>query len=229
MNCLQVHKLNIDQCTFFYRCVPLCFTGGCYVQCLVTGASSGIGRATCQVLTHHGALVIGTGRNVAALKNLKENGHVADFIAADLTEPHTCKTVVDRAASILDGLTSVVNAAGVLRGGAMGDDNVTLENYEFNMKTNAQVPFEIMVHSIPYLKKAPKEQCPSIVNVSSVNGKQSFAACATYCMSKAALDQLTRCASIDLAGEGIRVNAVNPGKLELYVLHKLTSCRSAVR
>jgi NAD(P)-dependent dehydrogenase (short-subunit alcohol dehydrogenase family) len=95
----------------------------------------------------------------------------------------------------------------------VGSAGCDLDNYRHNMTINCQVPFEIMQHSIPYLRK--QKSChPSIVNVSSVNGKQSFAGCAAYCMSKAALDQLTRCASVDLAPDGIRVNSVNPGVVE---------------
>jgi NAD(P)-dependent dehydrogenase (short-subunit alcohol dehydrogenase family) len=125
----------------------------------------------------------------------------------------------------------VVNAAGVLKGGSMGDDSTNLENYNFNMQVNAQVPFEIMSHAIPYLRQSPSDSskaAPSIVNVSSVNGKQSFAACAAYCMSKAALDQLTRCSSIDLAGDGIRVNAVNPGVIETNLQKVLPTHRISI-
>ena len=110
-------------------------------------------------------------------------------------------------------LTSIINAAGVLQGGAMGTEQVNISNYNYNMICNTQAPFEIMYYAIPYLKKQ-KDIYPSIINVSSVNGKQSFAGCVTYCMSKAAIDQLTRCASVDLAKFGIRVNAVNPGVIE---------------
>lgn len=185
------------------------------LKCLVTGASSGIGRATCIVLSEQGARVVGTGRNETALKTLKEEGGVCDWVVADLTQAGECQRVVDMAVKLLDGsLTTVVNAAGVLQGGAIGD--VDLTNYHFNMTANTQAPFEIMCHAIPHLRRSAEsgKQSPSIVNVSSVNGKQSFAACATYCMSKAALDQLTRCASIDLAKDGIRVNSVNPGVIE---------------
>jgi len=181
------------------------------LKCLVTGASSGIGKATCQVLTKHGAAVVGTGRNVEALNELKSEGDIIDYVVADVTKEGDCERLVEDAVGILNGLSTVINAAGVLQGGAMGD--VDLKNYHHNMIANTQAPFEIMMHSIPHLKKQSSSS-PSIVNVSSVNGKQAFASCATYCMSKAAVDQLTRCASIDLAQDGIRVNAVNPGVIE---------------
>jgi NAD(P)-dependent dehydrogenase (short-subunit alcohol dehydrogenase family) len=181
------------------------------MKCLVTGASSGIGKATCQVLSKHGAAVVGTGRNVEALRELKANGDIVDFVVADVTKEGECERIVNDAVAILEGLSTLVNAAGVLEGGAMGD--VGLGNYQHNMTANTQAPFELMVHSIPHLKKE-KEVNTSIINVSSVNGKQAFAGCVTYCMSKAAIDQLTRCASVDLAPFGIRVNAVNPGVIE---------------
>jgi NAD(P)-dependent dehydrogenase (short-subunit alcohol dehydrogenase family) len=157
-----------------------------------------------------------------------------DYVVADITKPGECQRVVERAIQVLalqssssttsaaaaaalssntgQGLTTVVNAAGVLQGGAM--DTVGIENYHYNMKANTQSTFEIMVHTIPHLKECSKQLYPSIVNVSSVTGKQSFENCAAYCMSKAAVDQLTRCASVDLAKYGIRVNAVNPGVVE---------------
>jgi NAD(P)-dependent dehydrogenase (short-subunit alcohol dehydrogenase family) len=172
----------------------------------VTGASSGIGLATCQVLSQRGAAVVGSGRNGASLRALKDQGHIVDFIVADLTAHGECERLVSEAANIMNGLTTVVNNAGVLQGGAMGA--VDMNNYHYNMVTNTQAPFEIMVHAIPHLRKSENA---SIVTVSSVNGKQAFAGCIAYCMSKAAVDQMTRCASIDLAKDGIRVNAVNPG------------------
>jgi NAD(P)-dependent dehydrogenase (short-subunit alcohol dehydrogenase family) len=61
--------------------------------------------------------------------------------------------------------------------------------------TNVQATFEIMQHSIPHLKLSVEES-PSIINISSVNAKQAFKGCATYCASKAAVDQLSRCASL---------------------------------
>merc|ERR1712003_558379 len=69
----------------------------------------------------------------------------------------------------------------------------------------------MMTHSIPHLKEVGAKACPAIINISSVNGMQSFAGVPTYCASKAAVDMLTKCAALDLAPFGIRCNAVNPG------------------
>lgn len=157
-------------------------------------------------------MVIGTGRNESALKELKDQRHIHDYIVADITDDGAAQEIVEKAVHLLDGiLTSLVNCAGVLRGGAMGDSAVDISNYRVNMSTNVQAPFELMVHAIPYLKEA---ESPCIINISSVNAKQAFPGCVTYCMSKAALDQLTKCSSVDLAKYGIRVNSVNPGVIE---------------
>lgn len=194
------------------------------LKCLVTGASSGIGKATCIALSAEGAEVIGVGRNESSLEELASSGHISDYIVADLVADETeagasiCESVVKEAVEKLSGaLTTLVNNAGVLRGGAAGDPNTDLSNYDFNMTLNTRVPFELMQHSVPYLEQHPN--VASIVNVSSVNGKQAFAKCLTYCMSKAALDMMARCASVDLAPKGIRVNNVNPGVVKTNI-HK---------
>lgn len=96
--------------------------------------------------------------------------------------------------------------------------DTTLETFQFNFAHNTTTVFEMMQHAIPYLRASAEEQqeieknrTSCIVNVSSVNGLQSFGGTAAYCASKAAVDQLTRCAAVDLAPFGVRVNAVNPG------------------
>jgi NAD(P)-dependent dehydrogenase (short-subunit alcohol dehydrogenase family) len=111
----------------------------------------------------------------------------------------------------LGGLTTLVNNAGVLAGGAMGTPACTMENFDYNFNANTRAPFEMMIHAIPHLKAAGVAAGPSIVGISSVNGKQSFATLATYCGSKAAIDHIARVAAVDLAPDGIRVNNVNPG------------------
>lgn len=99
----------------------------------------------------------------------------------------------------------------MLKGGAFGSDACTTENLMFNFDTNCKAVFEVMRVATPHLKTAGKAAGPSFVTVSSVNGIQSFAGVTSYCVSKAAVDMLTKCASLDLAPFGIRVNSVNPG------------------
>ena len=102
--------------------------------------------------------------------------------------------------------------AGVLEGGAVGSAACTMENYHRNFRGNTQQVVEMTVAAIPHLKAAAQAGLkPSVVTVTSVNGMQSFAACANYCAAKAATDMWMRCAALDLAADGIRVNTVNPG------------------
>eukprot|EP00730_Choanoeca_flexa_P000746 TRINITY_DN10321_c0_g2_i4.p2 TRINITY_DN10321_c0_g2~~TRINITY_DN10321_c0_g2_i4.p2 ORF type:complete len:290 (+),score=46.78 TRINITY_DN10321_c0_g2_i4:1724-2593(+) len=189
---------------------------------LVTGASSGIGLAAARVLARGGAKVCLVGRNEEALKQL---GSELDchYVAADLTEDGACKSTVDTAVEKLGGLSGLVNCAGILKGGAMGTPACDMENYNANFTINTRVPFEMMNLCIPHLKKA---ESSAIVNVTSVNGKQSFAGCASYCASKAATDMLTKCAAVDLAPFGVRVNSVNPGVIITELQKRgLLSCR----
>lgn len=145
------------------------------------------------------------------MKELKAKGEIACYVAGDLNEDGACERIVKESVTLLGGLTTLVNVAGVLVGGAIQD--VKLENFQINFKTNVQATYEMMIHSIPFLKTHaltnPAEAC--IINISSVNGKQAFAGCVNYCAAKAAVDQMTRCASVDLASLGIRVNGINPG------------------
>jgi len=175
---------------------------------LITGASSGIGRAVAQKLVKEGAKVVANGRNEDALKNLSEEIGCG-FIVADITKDGECERLVKEATQSLGGLTTLINCAGVLKGGAFG--SIDLDNFNFNFRANTQSVFEMMTHSIPHLKEG---EGACIVNVSSVNGKHPFAGCASYCASKAAVDMMTRCAAVDLAPFGIRCIGINPGVVE---------------
>lgn len=104
-----------------------------------------------------------------------------------------------------------MNNAGCLKAAAMGSDACNLDNFMFHLNGNTKCTFEMMEHSIPELKKAGKDALPSIINVSSINGLVSFGGVPSYCVAKAAVDMLTKCAAVDLAPYGIRVNSVNPG------------------
>jgi NAD(P)-dependent dehydrogenase (short-subunit alcohol dehydrogenase family) len=180
---------------------------------IVTGATSGIGAATARLFLSKGARVAAVGRNVSALDALSKEG--CEVVEGDLAEAGTAERVVATAVEKLGGLTTLVNCAGVLKPGAFGATApapaAALADFDHNFAGNTRSVFELMVHATPHLKAAGADAGPAIVNVSSVNGLQSFGGVATYCASKAAVDMLTRCAAVDLAPAGVRVNAVNPG------------------
>jgi NAD(P)-dependent dehydrogenase (short-subunit alcohol dehydrogenase family) len=176
---------------------------------IVTGASSGIGRATAIAFAHAGAAVAGVGREAGALEDVvAECQHEHDSaigIVADLTSASGPDDIVERTVARFGAIDAVVNAAGIIAMG--GTDSTADEVWDRVMDVNVRAPFRLMRAAFPYVK----ERRGVIVNVSSVNGQRVFPNLAAYNTSKAALDQLTRCAAIEWAPHGVRVNAVNPG------------------
>jgi len=173
---------------------------------LVTGATSGIGQACAIAFAEAGAKVICVGRKAEALKEIKETiGAEVLTIAADLAGTEAAERVVARAIEVFGGIDILVNAAGHISNGTI--ENTSLEAWDDMMNVNVRSPFQLMQKALPSLI----ERRGNIVNVSSVTGLRAFPGVLAYCVSKAALDQLTRCASLELAAKGVRVNAVNPG------------------
>jgi NAD(P)-dependent dehydrogenase (short-subunit alcohol dehydrogenase family) len=177
---------------------------------IVTGASSGIGRATVIRLAAHGASVAAVGRDAAGLAELVEEaghagGHAIAPIVADLTDGQAPATIVREALACFGGIDVLVNAAGVIGMGTT--DMATDEAWDQMFAINLRAPFRLMRDAFPSLKA----RRGAVVNVSSVNGRRVFPNLAAYNTSKGALDHLTRTAAIDWAPHGVRVNAVNPG------------------
>ena len=174
---------------------------------IVTGASSGIGRAAALALASKGASVLAVARDQAALQEVIEMmpGGAGGIAAHDITVPQAADLVIEAAVDRFGQIDVLVNAAGII---AMGPVEQTDDDlWTRVMELNVNAPFRLMRAAIPHLK--PRHG--SIVNVSSVNGRRVFPGLAAYNVSKAAVDQLTRCAAIELAPFGVRVNAVNPG------------------
>ena len=176
---------------------------------VVTGATSGIGRATARRFAESGASVAAVGRNEAALAEvsgeIEQLGGAALSIVADLARPEEASRVVSLTVEIFGGIDVLVNAAGHISSGTI--ENTSLQAWDAMLDINLRAVFQLMQAALPGLI----ERRGNIVSVSSVTGLRSFPGVLAYCVSKAGLDQLTRCAALELAARGVRVNAVNPG------------------
>lgn len=176
---------------------------------IVTGASSGIGRATAKLFLDAGATVTLVSRSESTLERVasesKSGVGEAFIITADLSDERQSESCVSRATEMMEGLDVLINAAGILKSGRIED--TSLELWDEMMNINLRSIFHLMKIAVPHLEGSRG----NIVNVSSVTGPRSFPGVLAYCVSKAGLDQLTRCAALELAAKGIRVNAVNPG------------------
>jgi NAD(P)-dependent dehydrogenase (short-subunit alcohol dehydrogenase family) len=126
-------------------------------------------------------------------------------LAVDVTNSDQAQHAIDETISRFGRLDVLVNAAGHISTGSIED--TSLAAWDAMMNVNLRAVFQLMQMATPHLIKTKG----NIVNVSSVTGLRSFPGVLAYCVSKAAVDQLTRCAALELAPKGVRVNAVNPG------------------
>lgn len=176
---------------------------------LVTGATSGIGRATALRFAETGARVAAIGRDgeklTEVVKEIKDAGGDCLSIRADVTVQPIARRIIMETMDNFGALDILVNAAGHLANGTIEDTPLAI--WDAMMNVNLRAVFNLMQQSIPHLEKTRG----NIVNVSSVTGLRAFPGVLAYCVSKAGVDQLTRCAALELATKGIRVNAVNPG------------------
>ncbi|MGI8640952.1 MAG: glucose 1-dehydrogenase [Pyrinomonadaceae bacterium] len=184
---------------------------------IVTGASSGIGRATALLFAENGAKVAAVGRNEKELNALRDeavekNGTVKVYLT-DICEETQIERFFNHIIEDFNQIDVLINVAGIILNGSI--ENTTLDVWDKMMDINLRTVFSMMQKSVSHLERTKG----NIVNVSSVAGIRAFPNVLAYCVSKAAVDQLTRCSALELAPKGIRVNAVNPGVV-VTNLHK---------
>lgn len=176
---------------------------------LITGATSGIGKATVKRFAEAGANIAAVGRNETSLFELKEEleglGAQCLVIRADLSDQAEAGDAVAKAVEHFGGIDVLVNAAGHISSGTI--ETTSVDAWDAMLNINLRAVFTLMQKALPTII----QRRGNIVNVSSVTGLRAFPGVLAYCVSKAGLDQLTRCSALELAAKGVRVNAVNPG------------------
>jgi NAD(P)-dependent dehydrogenase (short-subunit alcohol dehydrogenase family) len=185
-------------------------------KAVVTGSTSGIGRAIAIEFAREGATVCVTGRDQArgdaVVAEIAVAGGTSVFIAADLGDEQATTDLVNAAAEQMSGLTVLVNnaAGGDATDGPIAD--LATEAWEAILRVDLTAPMWCARAAIPHMQRAGHG---SIVNISSRQAERASRGLAAYVAAKAGLNGLTRAIAVDYASDGVRCNTISPG----YVLN----------
>jgi NAD(P)-dependent dehydrogenase (short-subunit alcohol dehydrogenase family) len=189
---------------------------------LVTGALTGIGRATALAFTKEGATVVISGRHEAEGKALEAElrglGTQAAFIQADMRREDDVRDLVDQTVARFGRLDVAVNNAGTEgKPGPITDQ--TPDSYTAMFDTNVLGTLLSLKHELRVMQP---QGSGSVVNISSTMGERGATNLSLYTASKHAVEGLTKSAALEAAAFGVRVNAVAPGPTETAMLDRLT-------
>lgn len=177
---------------------------------VVTGASSGIGRAMSEAMAEAGANLVLVGRDAARLQEtvaaVAARGVDAEPVVIELTDDDAPARIVATAVKRFGGVNILVNCAGIFE--PMPFATQPLASFDRQMATNVRVPFALTQAALPYLQLSG-----AVVNISSIAGYSGFPQSAAYCASKGAVELMTRALGTELGPLGVRVNCVAPGNI----------------
>ena len=189
---------------------------------LVTGALTGIGRATALAFAEEGARIVVSGRRDEEGKKLvaeiRKLGTEAEFIRADVRREEEVRTLIDKTVERFGRLDVAINNAGTE--GVPGPViEQTPESYSATFDTNVLGTLLSMKHELRIMLP---QGSGSIVNVSSTFGRAGGPGASVYVASKHAVEGLTKSAALEASGSGVRVNAVAPGPIDTGMLTRFT-------
>jgi NAD(P)-dependent dehydrogenase (short-subunit alcohol dehydrogenase family) len=189
---------------------------------LVTGASSGLGSRFARVLAANGALTVLAARRIERLKDLRAEieaaGGAAHVVTLDVTDPESIREAVDRTESEVGPIDILVNNSGVSTTQRLVD--VTPVDFDYVLNTNLKGAFFVaseVARRMIVRAKGQSDFRGRIVNIASVAGLQVLPQIGVYCISKAAVIQMTRAQALEWGRYGINVNALCPGYIRTEI------------
>jgi meso-butanediol dehydrogenase / (S,S)-butanediol dehydrogenase / diacetyl reductase len=172
---------------------------------LVTGASSGLGAQTAQLLSRQGATVFGLGRDTGRLADVFAGVERGAYASVDIASVQACRDAVEQCVREFGGLDVLVNVAG--RHQMRRTESMTDDDWAQDLAVNLNGPFYLCRAALPHLL----QRGGSIVNVASIAGVEGQAYSAGYCAAKHGLIGLTRALAVEYTADRLRVNAICPG------------------
>jgi meso-butanediol dehydrogenase/(S,S)-butanediol dehydrogenase/diacetyl reductase len=172
---------------------------------LVTGASSGLGAETAQLLSRQGATVFGLGRDTGRLADVFAGVERGAYASVDIASAQACRDGVEQCVRQFGGLDVLVNVAG--RHQMRRTESMTDDDWARDLAVNLNGPFYLCRAALPHLL----ERGGNIVNVASIAGVEGQAYSAGYCAAKHGLIGLTRALAVEYTADRLRVNAICPG------------------
>ena len=189
---------------------------------LITGALTGIARATALAFARKGAKLVASGRHddagAALAAELRAAGTEAEFVRADVRHEEDVRALVDAAVKRFGRLDVAFNAAGT-EGKPGPATEQTAESYAASFDTNVLGTILSMKHELRVMQAQGRG---SIINVSSTFGHEGGAGASIYAASKHAIEGLTKSVALEFGAAGIRVNAVAPGPIQTPMLDRFT-------
>ncbi|MBE7024792.1 MAG: SDR family oxidoreductase [Ruminococcaceae bacterium] len=173
--------------------------------CILTGAGGGIGSAIAEALFSCGCRLVLMGRNEEKLKKVA-NGRACLILPGDICDEEYIRETVGTTVSTFGGIDVLINNAGIAQSKAF--EEISMDEYDRIMNTNARAPFLMCRTALPYLKKSAQG---TIINIASVTAHHGYALQSVYSASKHALLGLSKALAKEYYQKGVRVHVISPG------------------